>query len=410
MSGERIVIVGGGLGGLRTAERLRRLGHDGPVTLVAAERHLPYDRPPLSKTLLAQHDEPPAPVFLRAPDRFAELGLDLRTGSRATALDARSRQLTLDTGETLDFQRLVIATGVRPRRLEAFDGVAGVHTLRTWEDCVALRAELRDARHVTVIGAGVLGCEIAASARARGIEVALVEFLEQPLARVLGRTVGEIIATLHRNEGVKVHCSTAVSHPEGAGRVERVRFADGSALPTDLVVVAVGATPNTEWLDGSGVEVRDGALCDRAGRTSVDGIFAVGDIARMPHPYGDGTVRVEHWTSAGDTASVVARNLVADRRDHQELAEVPYFWSDQYDTKIQCLGLPAADDDLTVAAGSLEAGRFLALYSRDEVVTGAVTLGMPAALARCRTAIAARTSPTDLLVQAPWDRTGKPTA
>ncbi|MCP9977475.1 NAD(P)/FAD-dependent oxidoreductase [Actinomadura madurae] len=245
-----IVIVGAGLSGLRTAERLRRLGHDGPLTLVGDEPHPPYDRPPLSKGLLTQVDEPAAAVPLRTAP-YADLGIDLRLGVRATALDTSGNRLVLAGGEELYYGRLVIATGLRPRVLPALTaGPAGVHTLRSFDDLLSLRAGLRGARRVTVAGAGVLGCEIAAAARARGAEVTLVEALEQPMLGALGARVGEFVAALHRARGVRMLCSTRIRGLEGRDRVERVVLEDGSVLPTDLVVAAAAPSPRPDgWKD-----------------------------------------------------------------------------------------------------------------------------------------------------------------
>ncbi|MEW2354422.1 FAD-dependent oxidoreductase [Spirillospora sp. NPDC029432] len=387
----RIVVVGAGLAGLRTVERLRRRGHEGPVTLAGAEPHRPYDRPPLSKALLAG-DGTPEPVPLRTSP-YEDLGIDLRTGVRATALDTAAKQVALDGGEALPYDRLVIATGVRPRTIPAIAG-PGVHVLRTFEDCLALRAGLRAARHVTVIGGGVLGCEIAAAARARGVEVALVEALDAPLARVLGPPAAAAVADLHRSNDVRLHCPARVESADNG----RVMLSTGEAIATDLIVVAVGAVPDTAWLEGSGVLLDDGVVCDRTGRTSAPDVFAVGDVARMPHPYRERTVRLEHWTSAGDTAALVAGNLLAPPDGQKELAEVPYFWSDQYGVKIQCLGLPDPADELTVAAGSPESGSWLGLYSdAGGRLTGAVAFGMPAALARTRRPIAARAPLSEMM-------------
>ncbi len=359
----RVVIVGGGLAGLRVADRLHRTAE---VVLVGAEPHAPYDRPPLSKALLTQEIEPAAPPLLPAD------GLELRAGVHASGLDTGNRDVLLDNGTVLGYDHLVIATGLRPRRL--FDGWSGVHVLRTWEDCVALRAGLRSSRHVTVVGGGVLGCEIAASASTLRCAVTVVELLDQPLAAVLGAEIGSVVAELHRERGVDVRCATRVERLEGDGRVERVVLSDGSAVDTDLVVVAAGAVPNTEWL--SGVDVTDGVVCDEFCHTSAENVWAAGDVARLPHG------RLEHWTSASDTAAVVARNVLAPRAEWVPLTAVPYFWTDQYDAKIQCLGMPGPE--LMVVDGSLAEGRFLAHYTRAGVVTGAVAIGMPAALARCR--------------------------
>jgi NADPH-dependent 2,4-dienoyl-CoA reductase/sulfur reductase-like enzyme len=371
----RIVIVGGGLAGSRTADRLRRAGFDGQVTVVGGEPHVPYDRPPLSKKVLLQEDEPAEPLYLKTPD-----DVDVRCGVHAAGLDAPAHTLLLDDGGALPYDRLVIATGVRARRL--FDDRQGVHVLRTWTDAQALRTALRDAKRLVVIGGGVLGCEIAASARTLGVDVTIVELLAQPLIAALGPSIGSAIAGLHRANGVDVRCSTRVAHLDGAGdHVERVVLEDGTALDTDLVVVAAGAVPNTEWLAGSSVRVEDGVLCDRTGATSVEDVYAAGDVARLPHPWAEGTVRLEHWQAAGDTAALVAQNLLAD--EPVPLTAVPYFWTDQYKSKFQVIGLPGPADELTLLDGSLD-GKFAAHYSRDGLLTGAITVGMPAALAPYR--------------------------
>lgn len=374
----RIVIVGGGLAGCRTAERLRRAGFDGGLTLVGGEPHAAYDRPPLSKKVLTQEDEPAEPSYLRGTDDVESL-----LGVHAAGLDVNAHTVALDDGSTLGYDRLVIATGVRPRRL--FGDWQGVHVLRTWSDGLALRSALRETKRLVVIGGGVLGCEIAASARALDVNVTIVELLDQPLIAALGSSIGAVIADLHRAHGVDVRCSTRVSHLDGVGgRVDRVVLADGTVLDADLVVVAAGAVPNTEWLADSGVPVDDGVLCDRTGATAAPDVWAAGDVARLPHPWADGTIRLEHWQSAGDTAALVAKNLVAD--EPAPLTAVPYFWTDQYQSKFQVIGLPSPTDELTVLDGALD-GKFAARFTRAGVLTGAITVGMPAALAPFRKAV-----------------------
>jgi 3-phenylpropionate/trans-cinnamate dioxygenase ferredoxin reductase subunit len=395
-----MVVVGAGLAGLRVVERLRRSGYDGELVLVGAEAQLPYDRPPMSKTLLTQDDDP-TPVHLRKPEAYDELGLDLRLGVRAKSLDVSGRTVRLDDGSELTYDKLVIATGLRARRIPGLEGQANVVVLRTFEDCLALRATLRNAEHVTVVGGGVLGCEVAASARKLGVAVDLVEGLELPLVRVLGTELGGVIADLHRENAVRLHLGTTVSTVTAEGERTNVELGDGTTLQTDLVVVAVGAVPNTEWLDGSGLDITDGVLVDRTGQAA-DHVYAVGDVARMPHPLGEGTVRLEHWTSANDTAVLVAGNLLAEEpKEHKEVA---YFWSDQYTAKLQCLGVPDPDDDLTVVDGSLEEGVFLAIYARSGTVTGAVAIGRPAALMKCRNAVGQGVALAELVGQAPWVR------
>jgi NADPH-dependent 2,4-dienoyl-CoA reductase/sulfur reductase-like enzyme len=409
MTTENVVIVGAGLSGLRTAERLRRRGHSGLITLVGGEEHPAYDRPPLSKALLVQK-ETPTPPSLRDPQAYAELDLDLRLGVHATRLDSAAREVHLDDGSVLGFDHLVIATGARARATSDWEQLPGVHTLRTFDDCLALRSQMEGARHLTVVGAGVLGCEIAAAGRTRGLEVCLVEPLETPLVRVLGAQLGSAVADLHRDRGVDLRTGRSVtsvesgapgSPAEQAPSGIRIRLDDGSTIDTDVVVLAIGSVPETSWLEGSGVEVADGIVCDPTGATSVPGVWAVGDVARLAHGPGGLPVRLEHWTSAGDTAALVAANIATPDAP-TTLSEVPYFWSDQYDVKVQALGVPHPDDEVTVVAGSVEEHSFLALLHRGGTVRAAVAMSMPAPLARCRRLVAGATDLQEALDLAPW--------
>ncbi|MBM0124258.1 NAD(P)/FAD-dependent oxidoreductase [Pimelobacter simplex] len=406
MEAPRVVIVGAGLAGLRTAERLRRGGYDGHLVLVGAEPHLPYDRPPLSKALLAGDDEV-APPLLRAAERFDELDLDLRLGVRATALDAVARTLDLTDGTTLTWDHLVLATGLTARAVPAWSGIVGVHTLRTIEDCAAIRSAATRARQATVVGAGVLGSEIAGSLRRRGLQVDLVDPLPQPLCRVVGEQVGGFVAGLHRAHGVGLHLGASVADLGVTdGRVRSVRLTDGTTWDTDLVVAAVGGAPDTTWLEDSGVELDDGVVVDAYGAASVPGVWAVGDVAAVADPRGGGRVRVEHWTAAGDLAASVAHNLLAALRGEEPRphTELPYMWSDQYDTKVQCLGLPRATDEVVVLTGSLDEGGFLAAHVEGGRVRAVSGAGLPAALMRCRAAVAAAVPLDELRALAPWER------
>lgn len=404
MEPARVVIVGAGLAGLRTAERLRRSGYDGALTLLGAETRLPYDRPPLSKALLAGADEPVAPL-LRAPERYDELALDLRLGVRAVGL--RAGVVALSDGSELAWDQLVVATGLVARTVPGWAGIDGVHTLRTFDDCLLLRAAAAGARHATVVGAGVLGSEIASSLRSRGLDVALVDPLPQPLCRVVGEEVGGFVADLHRSAGVTLHLGRSVASLDAAGgHVTGVALDDGTRWDTDLVVAAVGGSPDLDWLGDSGLTLGDGVVVDVHGAASIPGVWAVGDVAAVADPRGEGHLRIEHWTAAGDLAATVAANVLATLRGEAPRAhtELPYMWSDQYATKVQCLGLPRPGDELVVLAGSLADGAFLAAHvagGRVRAVSGA---GMPAALMRCRGAVADGVPIEELVALSPWER------
>lgn len=406
MEPARVVIVGAGLAGLRTAERLRREGYDGALALVGAEEHLPYDRPPLSKALLTAPG-PISPPLLRAAERYDELDVELRTGVRASALDADTRTVTLSDRSTLRGDHVVIATGLVAREVPGWSGARGVHTLRSYEDCVGLRHAVAGARHATVVGAGVLGTEIAAALRTRGLEVDVVDPLPQPLCRAVGEEVGAFVGELHRDRGVRLHLGRGVAGVEqaAAGEPRAVVLDDGTRWETDLLVAAIGGAPDVGWLHGSGLAVADGVVVGADGAASAPGVWAVGDVASLPGPRG-GRVRLEHWTAAGDLAATVARNILADlrgepRRDH---TEVPYLWTDQYDTKVQCLGLPAPGDEVVVLTGSYADGAFLAAYVEDGRVRAVAGAGLPGPLMRCRAAVAGGVPLDELRALAPWER------
>ena len=388
---ERIAIVGASLGGLRTAQALRGRGNfAGAITLIGAEPHYPYDRPPLSKQVLAGEWEP-ARTLLDPPEKVDALDLDLRLGTRALALDLEARAIALEGGERAPFDALVIATGAFPRTLPNTPNLPGIHTLRTIDDSLRIRAALTEGPRVAVVGAGFIGAEVAAVARSAGLEVTLIEALPAPLANAAGATVGEACAALHRGHGVDVRCDTRVAGFEGSGRVERVLLADGSAVEADLVVVGIGVAPATGWLEGSGLTLDDGVVCDET-CAATPGVYAVGDVARWRNPVFGETMRVEHWTNVIHQSRHVARNLLAGEGEARPFATVPYVWSDQYDASIQALGHPRPDDEVEVLHGAIERLEFVAAYWRDGMIVGGITFNMPQQLAVCRPLIEARAS------------------
>jgi 3-phenylpropionate/trans-cinnamate dioxygenase ferredoxin reductase subunit len=400
-----VAVVGASLAGLRAAETLRSEGHRGPVVMIGAESHVPYDRPPLSKQLLAGTwglDR----VVLRPAEKIDGLGLDLRLGRRATALDLDGRALALDDGSRVRFDGLVLATGARPRALPGTEGIAGVHLLRTLDDCAALyKATAHPDSAVVVVGAGFIGSEVAATCKGRGLAVTVVEALPVPLARALGEEMGAACAALHERNGVRLRTGVGVAglctEGEGAARrVTGVELADGSVEPAEVVVVGIGVEPVTAWLEGSGLELRDGVVAD-ATLHAADGVVVAGDVARWPDQRTGTELRVEHWTNAAEQGVHAARSLMAGREAAMPYEPVPYFWSDQYDVKIQVLGIPGPDDEVRVVDGSVGEGRFVALYGREGRLTAALGFGRPRQLMGFRSLLEDRASMAEALEKTP---------
>ncbi len=402
---ERIVVVGSSLAGLSALEALRSAGYEGELVAIGAEASLPYDRPPLSKQVL-QGTWEPEQANLRDPGHYDTLEVDWHLGRRAAALDLERRAVVLDDGEPVAFDGLVIATGATPRTLPTAPlgtsgpPLAGIFVLRTLEDCLALRKELEVGPRVCVVGGGFIGSEVAASCRTRGLPVTVLEALPAPLARAFPPELGAACAALHAGHGVDLRTSVGVEGFEGTGRVERVLLAGGASVPADVVVVGVGVVPTTDWLESSGLELRNGVVCDETCAASAPGVVAAGDIARWPNPLFGEEMRIEHWSNAVEQGAAAAKRLLAAEGAAEPFAPVPYFWSDQYDTKIQFLGRAAPDDSVAVVDGSLDDGRFVALFGRSGRLVGALAFSRPRQLMGYRRLIANATSWDDALAKA----------
>ena len=386
-----VAVVGAGLAGVRTCEALRRNGYDGRIVLVGEERHAPYSRPPLSKEVL-RGDKEPSAATLRTPGEFADLQVDLRLGTGAVALDPVARQIKLADGSVLDYDDAVLATGAQPRSLPGVE-LTGVHTLRTVDDCLALRDAISDDTRVVVVGAGFIGLEVAASARARGADVTVVDVLAAPLARVLHPDVGAAVGRLHTEHGVDVRCGVGVAQVIGDERVEGVQLSDGSTLPADVVVVGIGVAPATDWLDGSGLTLDDGIVCEGT-LQAAPGVWAVGDVCRWQSARLGRSVRVEHWTNAGEQAEHVARAICGEIRDFDP---VPYFWSDQYDAKLQCLGFVGVGDEIAVVRGSWTEPKWVALVRAGDRLGGVIGLRSPGQVMKLNPLLVAGASWVDAL-------------
>jgi NADPH-dependent 2,4-dienoyl-CoA reductase/sulfur reductase-like enzyme len=383
MPDHRVVIVGASLAGMHSAHTLRKEGFDGSIRVVDAQPHQPYDRPPLSKQVLAGTWDPDRVAL---PAAAEDLGIEWMLGRKATALDLSSRELILSDGEAVPFDTIVVATGAAARTLPNQQDLDGIHLLRTLDDCLALRAHLdRGPERVVVIGAGFIGAEVAATCRERGLDVTLLEVAPVPLERALGARMGMVCADLHRDHGVDVRLGVELGGFGGRERVERVFLTDGNKINSDVVVVGVGVAPNTGWLEGSGLTLDNGVVCDE-NLQAAPGVFAAGDIVRWPSRRLGALQRVEHWENAIQQGEAAARNLLgaAQGKPLGAYDPIPWFWSDQYDRKIQLAGWSGADHDVEVVHGSTDERRFVALYGLEGRVTGVLGFNRPSQVMQLR--------------------------
>jgi 3-phenylpropionate/trans-cinnamate dioxygenase ferredoxin reductase component len=388
---QRFVIVGAALAGGTAAATLRREGFDGSLTLIGAEEHLPYERPPLSKSFL--RGETSFDAALVEPQAFwYDNDVELRLGTRVASVDPGGRTVVLEGGEQVPFDRLLIATGARNRRfpIPGLD-LPGIYDLRSVDDAERIRAEMAPGGNVVIAGMGFIGSEVAASLRQKGLEVAVVDGNAAPLARVLGDEVGGVLEAIHRDKGVRMHFLDRVAEFEGIGRVERVVTAGGLRLDCDFVVLGLGVEPVTGFLDGSGIEIDNGIVVDELCRTNVEGVFAAGDVANHLNPVFGRRVRVEHWQNAIKHGQAAAHSMLGKGSPYRDTY---WFWSDQYESNLQYVGYHTEWDTLVVR-GALEERNFLAFYVKDGRILATVGIGRGEEVQRCAPLIEAQ-APVDL--------------
>jgi NADPH-dependent 2,4-dienoyl-CoA reductase/sulfur reductase-like enzyme len=376
--GAGVLIVGGGLAGQRCAETLRSRGYEGRIRIACAEPEPPYDRPPLSKELLAgsvEGDE----ASLRPGQWYDDNAVELLLGRGARRLDPSRHVVELEDGEEVAYEKLLIATGSQARRLPMLDGFENVGALRTLEDARRLREHLQPGSRLAVVGAGFIGQEVAATARGLGVDVTIVEALDLPLAPILGERVGRWFARLHTDEGVRLLLSARLEAARGNGQVEELVLADGRSLTCDAVVVGVGVAPSVDWLAGTGLE--QGAVAtDCAGRTALSDVYAAGDASAPFEPRFGQHARTEHWDAAARQGAAAAQAMLGV---YPGTPPLPSFWSDQYGLRIQYVGHADRADDVAIE-GDPDSRDFAAVFARDGVPVGALAVGRPRAIARMR--------------------------
>jgi 3-phenylpropionate/trans-cinnamate dioxygenase ferredoxin reductase subunit len=382
-----VIVVGASLAGLRATETLREEGFTGKITLVGEELHLPYDRPPLSKQVLAG-TWPPEKAVLADRRRAGELQLHEVLGHRAVRLDAEKRQVEIDDGAVVSGDAIIVATGASPRHLPGTESLTqqdGLFTLRTLDDSLALRAAVTavESCRVVVIGAGFIGAEVASTCAGLGCRVTVIETMDIPLSNVLGPLIGLHCASLYEAHGVDLRSGEGVAgihRVEGAagGKGLIVKTSDGARVEADVVVVGIGVAPSVDWLKDSGLTLDNGVVCDDR-LFAADGVVAAGDVARWVwrHDGGEEQIRIEHWQVAAEAGMGAAHSLLAGPRQAAPFTPVPYFWSDQFGIRFQVLGNPGGDDEVEIVSGSFEEGKFVALFGRAGRLRAVMAIGRP---------------------------------
>ncbi len=367
-----IVVVGASLAGVRACQNLRREGFEGALTLVGEEKRLPYDRPPLSKTMLTSDQDPDDLTLLSSSD-LSDLDLNLILGEQAAGLDTDRKEVTVG-GDAIRYDGLIIATGARARKLSKSGDIDGIHVLRTVDDALAIRSGLKSNSAVVIVGAGFIGAEVAAAARQHDCQVTIVEASEAPLVRGLGHQVGSACGELHRYYGVDLRLGIGVADVHGRNGLEEVELTDGTYIETEFLVVGIGSIPNTEWLVDSGLSLDDGVVCNENLNAGIPGIYAAGDVAKVPNRWLGGRARrPEHWTSATEHAALAARNILFPDNNHP-YDSVPFVWSDQYEDRIQVAGDTIDFDEVVILTGSVEERAFIAGYRHGTELAGVMAL------------------------------------
>lgn len=388
------VIVGASVAGVRTAQALRGAGHQDRIVLIDAENEWPYDKPPLSKRFLRGSNED-EDLALISREEAEKLDIELFLGHRAVGLDVAEQLLEIDDLPPLPYTHLVIATGgtARPSPWGKRDGI---HVLRTKDDALGLQQDLNPGAHLVIVGAGFIGAEVAATARALEVKVTLIDPLPYPMGRVMTPAVGDWFAQLHESRGVETRFGLGVEEVEGNRGDFRIKLTDGSELQAAAVLVGIGSVPNDEWLKNTGLLVDNGVVCDQYCRAvDASNIYAAGDVARAMHARSGVASRVEHWTNAVDQARIVAHNIVNPSTPEAHDA-VEYVWSDQYDWKIQVVGAPNGQMETSTYGDPLQNGRGAVIYNQGEQLKGAVLVNWPKAVVEARRALTSDKSPEDL--------------